>query len=131
MESDPDITKALSHVVDWNQFDHVTYTSISDPEENDGSDVLSFDEDDMFALDNHDDIVFPRLDPDENTHTSFNEFISADRDSDDKTNTFQNDVNTAGRDSGNDVQTSSDDLFRTNLDSDDNAQSSVMTLVRH
>ncbi|KAN0141495.1 hypothetical protein V8E53_000740 [Lactarius tabidus] len=70
MESNPDTC---------DEYAHPLYTSISDPEEEDGSEVQSFNEDDMFGLENPDDIVYS--DSDGKAQTSLDDVIPAHLDS--------------------------------------------------
>lgn len=67
LESDFALHKDQSTVMDSNAFIEridLTSTSISDPEDTDQSDVLSFDEDDMYGSDIGDDVMLACLDSD-------------------------------------------------------------------
>ena len=67
MKSDFALHKDQSTVMDSNAFIEridLTSTSISDPEDTDQSDVLSFDEDDMYGSDIGDDVMLACLDSD-------------------------------------------------------------------
>ena len=99
MASDPDVLNAI----------HPLYLSISDPEDDSRSEVLSFDGYDMFGLvDNPDEIVF--------AHTDHHEKAPA--------SSFR-----PGLDSGGDAQDSSDDVISLDWDSDDEAETSSNDVI--
>jgi|ERR1700677_239247 hypothetical protein len=113
---------------------HRSYISISDPEEDNGSEVLSFDEDDMFELvDNPDEIVVTCPDSDDNSDTqpSFDNVSLADLDSDGDGQASVDDVISLNRDFDDKAQTSLHDVILPYLDSEHDSKTRSAGLVCH
>ncbi|KAN0125449.1 hypothetical protein V8E53_015475 [Lactarius tabidus] len=123
MESDPDTC---------DEYAHPLYTSISDPEEEDGSEVQSFDEDDMFGLENPDDIVCARPESNSNSNSEspacLYDIVPVDLDSANNVPTLVDDVIYLDSDSDGEAQTSLDDVIPAHLDSAHNSQTSSVGL---
>jgi hypothetical protein len=121
MASHPNLPKEQSIMIDWDsgQYIHMTYISISDPEEDDGSEVESFNEDDMFTLDNHDEVVAECLDSDDDKLASFDDVTPYNLDPGANAQISWEDIIIEDRDSNSDVQSYLDDVSVTPQCSED------------
>jgi hypothetical protein len=105
------------------EYIHSTFASLSEPEEDDTSDVQSFDEDDMYGSDIGNDIVVT-VPESEDAVQSFDEDTMHSSD-------IGNSSVIMLSESEDDFQTSSDDVILTLLASVDNLQASLIEMVSH
>ena len=120
MNSDPD---TLNNVLP-------SYSDFSDPDDDSGSDVLSFDEYDMFGLvDNPDDIVFTC--PDLPQVSSFDNIISPNLDPNSDAQASVDDVTFPESESDDEAETSLAGVIKTCPTSTDGSEASSIRLVRH
>ena len=109
---------------------HPSYITISEPEDDNGLEVLSFDEDDMFGLVDNPDEIIVIADSDDDTQASF-EDVPVDPDSEGDGQASVDDVISLDLDSDDEAQTSLHDVISLDQDSSDKAQTCLRDVIFH